>query len=88
MAHEVIWIKAFVDEFIELGNLTEDEEKIFRSRVKGWSRTKQAMEFNMGLSKVDTHIRRLKMKYDLCQPYSDILPPRKKSKEEDYMDSH
>lgn len=88
MAREVMWIKAFLEEFVELGQLTEDEEQILRTRVKGWSRTKQAMELGMSLSTVDRHIRRLKMKYDACQPYSDILPPRKSSKEERYMDSH
>lgn len=88
MAREVLWTKAFLEEFIELAQLTEDEEKILRTRVKGWTRTKQAYEFNMSLSTVDRHIRRMKMKYDACQPYSDILPPRKPSKEEAYMDSH
>lgn len=88
MAHQVPWTKVFLEEFIRLGALSDDEEKIMRTRVKGWSRTRQSMEFGMSLATVDRIIRRLKVKYDKVQPYSDILPPRKYSAEEVWMDTH
>ena len=59
-----------------------------RTRVAGWSRTKQSMELGMSLSTVDRIIKRLKIKYDNCEKYSPILPPRKFSAEETYMDTH
>lgn len=58
--------------------LTEEEELIIRSRVKGWSRTKQSMQYNMSLRKVDYIIYALKVKYDEAQKTSAILPKRTK----------
>lgn len=88
MAHQVAWNKVFLDEFIRLGALTDEEIEIMRTRLAGWTRTKQSMELHMSMRKVDAIIARLKVKYDKVQPYSDILPPRKFSAEETYMDTH
>lgn len=88
MAKQVPWNKIILEEFIELAELTEDEEKIMRTRVAGWSRTKQSMKLGMSMSTIDRIIRRLKAKYDFVQKYSAILPPRKFSAEETYMDTH
>lgn len=77
MSHEVPWNKYIVEEFVELALLTDDEEKILRTRVAGWSRVKQAEAFGMSVSTVDKHIRTLKDKYDSVQKYSPLLPPRK-----------
>lgn len=86
MAKQVPWCKPIVDEFIRLGCLTDDERKIILTRVEGWSITKQAMEFGLSVSTVNRMVARLKQKYDNCQPYSEILPPRKTSSEEVWMD--
>ena len=59
-----------------------------RTRVAGWTRTEQSMKLGMSLSKIDRHIKRLKSKYDQVQMYSLILPPRKFSAEETYMDNN
>ena len=88
MSHQVPWGKVILEEFIAEAMLTKEEEMIIRTRVAGWSRTKQAMEFGMSLSTVDRIIKRLKVKYDKAQKYSPILPPRKFSAEETYMDEH
>ncbi len=88
MAKQVPWNSVILDEFISLALLTEDEEKIMRTRIAGWTRTKQAMEFGMSLSSIDRIISTLKHKYDDVQRYSDILPPRKHSVCELYMDEH
>lgn len=88
MSKNVIWTKVILEEFINLANLTKDEEIIMRTRCDGWSITKQATTFNMSVSTVNRIIKRLKVKYDKVQPYSPILPPRKFSVKELYMDIH
>ena len=75
---DIIWNKIILDEFIKLAILTEIEEKILRTRIAGWSRVKQSMEFNLSISTVDCIIRMINQKYDMVQPYSNILPERKK----------
>lgn len=79
--HDVVWTSIVVEEFVSIGGLTEDEEKILRTRAKGWSRAKQAMTFGMSTRTVDRIIHRLNVKYDLAQPYSPLLPPRRKNKD-------
>lgn len=74
MAHQVPWNKIILEEFIEIGCLTQTEEMIIRTRVKGWTITKQAQELNMSESSIKRYI--------------SILPPRKSSAEETYMDEH
>lgn len=88
MAHQVPWGKVILEEFIEQALLTEEEEMIMRTRVAGWTRTKQSMELGMSLATIDRIIKRLKVKYDKAQKHSAILPPRRFSAEETYMDEH
>ena len=88
MAHQVLWNKIIVETFIKEAMLTKDEEWILRTRVAGWSRTKQAVELNMSIANVDKIISKLKKKYDNVQKYNPLLPPRKPSDQETWMDSH
>lgn len=88
MSKQVPWNKIILEEFIALAALSKEEEMIMRTRMAGWTRTKQAMEFNMSMRTLDRIIERLKVKYDKVQPYSCILPPRKFSAQETYMDEH
>lgn len=88
MSHQVIWSKLILETFISEANLTKDEEMIMRTRVAGWSRTKQAMELCMSVSAVDKIIARLKVKYDHAAKYNPLLPPRKQSAVETYMDNN
>lgn len=88
MSKQVIWTKLILEEFIEQANLTKEEEMIIRTRAAGWTRTQQALEFDMSLSTIDRIISRLKVKYDEVQRFSLILPKRKDSAEELYMDSN
>ena len=76
MARQVIWTKPVLDAFIKEANLTPDEIEIMRTRVAGWSRQKQCMEFGYSMATLDRTIRRLTIKYDRAQSCSDILPPR------------
>lgn len=88
MAHQVPWNKIILEEFIRLAILTKDEEAVMRTRVAGWTRVEQSMKLGMSLAKVDKITARLKKKYDGVQRYSAILPPRKTSAKETYMDAH
>lgn len=88
MSHQVIWTKIVLEEFVSSANLTEFEEHIMRTRAAGWTRTKQAQEFHVDLSTVDRTIKRLKIKYDAAQKHNPLLPPRKNSAAELYMDTH
>lgn len=81
---QVPWNKYLLEEFIEIGGLTEEEIEVITTRVKGWSTEKQALELGMSISKVNTIIRRLKVKYDYCQKFSEILPPRMAGAKETY----
>ncbi len=75
---DIIWNKIILDEFLRLAFLTETEEKILRTRISGWSRVKQSIEMNLSISSIDSTIRMINQKYDMVQPYSTILPVRKK----------
>ena len=88
MAKTVKWNRVIYDEFNRLAMLTEVEQKILETRIKGWTVKMQATELNMAESTVHAYIRQIKKKYDEVQPHSDILPPRRHSAKEDYMDTH
>ena len=75
--NDIIWNKIVLNEFIDLACLTETEEKILRTRIDGWSRVQQSMAFNLSVSTVDCIIRTIRQKYDMVQPFSDILPKRR-----------
>lgn len=79
MSRQVPWNKVVLEEFIEIGGLTKIEEQVMRTRVAGWSRVEQSMKFGLSLATIDRIIARCKRKYDNCQPYSPLLPPRRKS---------
>lgn len=81
---EVAWTKRILETFIDEAMLTEDEEKIMRTRVKGWTIAKQSLEFGLSESAISKMIQRLKIKYDNVQKYNDTLPPRKNNVKETY----
>ena len=88
MSREIRWNKIILEEFIRLGCLTKEEEQVMRTRVAGWTITEQSLKLGMSPSKVSKIVKRLKLKYDDVQPYSPLLPPRKTSAAEIYMDTH
>lgn len=88
MAKQVPWNKIIVETFIEEAMLSEEEEWVLRTRVAGWTRTKQADQLGMSLSSLDRIIATLKTKYDNVQKYNPLLPPRRMSKEEEFMDNN
>lgn len=88
MSHQVIWTKTIVEEFVKEAMLSKDEEMVLRTRAAGWTRQKQAMEFGMSLATIDRIIKRLKVKYDAAEKCNPLLPPRKQSAQETYMDEN
>lgn len=75
---DILWNKIILDEFIRLALPTEFEIQLIRSRMADQSRVQQSFEFSRSLPRVDAAIKSIRQKYDAVQPYSDILPPRKK----------
>lgn len=88
MTKQVVWTKIILEEFISLAGLNKEEEMVMRTRFAGWTIQKQSLELHMSKSKIDSIIRDCKIKYDMVQPYSTILPKRRTSKKELYMDTH
>lgn len=88
LSKQVPWNKIILETFIEEACLTKEEEMIMRTRVAGWSRVKQSMELGLSLSSIDRLIKSCKMKYDNVQRYNPILPPRKYSAQETWMDNN
>ena len=88
MTHQVPWTKLIVEEFIKDGMLSKEEEYIIRTRAVGYTITQQAEDLHMSTDNVSKIIARLKKKYDMVQKYNPLLPPRKYSAKETYMDEH
>lgn len=63
MRPKVPWTKSMLEKFIEEGLLTEDEERVLRTRIAGWSIVKQSMEFGMSTASISRMIRGIKRKY-------------------------
>lgn len=88
MSKQVPWNKVLYDEFVELGGLSEMEQVILKTRMQGMTRTEQCELLQISMSTLDRAISRLKVKYDNVQKHSEVLPPRRFSAKETYMDEH
>ena len=64
LSKQVIWSKIILETYIREGNLSKEDEWIMRTRVAGWSRTKQATHLHISLSSLDKRIAYLKKLYD------------------------
>lgn len=88
MKPKVPWTKSMLEKFIEEALLNEDEEKILRTRIAGWTIIKQSMEMGMSTASVSRIVRNIRRKYLMIQPqFPDIFPPLKMSKYELALDS-
>lgn len=88
MTKQVPWNEMIYVEFCKLAMLNDFEKEILRTRIMGMSITQQAMNFAVSESTVHRTIRTLKSKYDEVQQHSELLPPRRTSKAETWMDTH
>lgn len=76
---DIMWNKIILDEFIRLAMPTDVEVQVIKSRMAAQSRVQQSFNMSMSVSTVDAAIKSIRQKYDAVQPYSSILPPRKKN---------
>ena len=88
MSTQIIWSKLILETFIKEANLSKEDEWIMRTRVAGWSRTKQCEYLHISISNLDKRIARLKKRYDEVQKTNLLLPPRKFSAKELWQDTH
>lgn len=82
MTKQVLWTKAVLEAFIKEGNLNERQQFIMRTRVNGYTISRQAEELHLSVDQVNKEISQLKKIYDATQLHSKILPPRKKDRKE------
>lgn len=88
MRPKVPWTKTMLEKFIEEALLNEDEEKILRTRIAGWSIIKQSMELQMSTATVSRIINNIKNKYNKVQEmYPETFPKLKYSKYEQALDA-
>lgn len=73
----IIWIKPVQEEFEKIGGLTADELDVMRHLWKGHSVVETALALNRCESWVKEKRKKAWEKYDACQPFSNILKPRK-----------
>lgn len=76
MAHQVIWTEEVIQEFKAKALLTDEEVSILYMRARNKSIIEQSMALGISPSTVNSITKRLKLKYDEVQPFSDILKPR------------
>lgn len=87
MKSKVPWTKTMLEKFIEEALLTEDEERILRTRVAGWSIAKQTIELNMSASTVSRLIKSIRQKYLIMHSrFPGLFPAIKPSKYDKALD--
>ena len=88
MRPKVPWTKTMLEKFVDEALLTEDEEKVLRTRIAGWSIVKQSMEMGLSTASVSRLIQSIRKKYKAIQPkFPDIFPPLKQTKYEKALDA-
>jgi len=86
---QVKWNKDTYENFCEYAMLNSDERFILKSRIDGMPISEQAYHLSCSASTVSRQIALLKKKYDAVQKqHPDILPERKYSAKETWMDEH
>lgn len=98
MSKEIVWTKIILETFLEESGLNDRIElgdskarvleSIIRTRVAGWSITKQAEQFGYSIDTINKYIKELKKLYDETQKTSIILPIRKKDNENYFNETH
>lgn len=88
MYSKIPWTKTMLERFIEEALLTEDEERILRTRVAGWSIVRQSMELGLSTATVSRIVKNITVKYKNIQSrFPDIFPPFKESKYEEALNT-
>lgn len=63
MTPKVPWTKTMLEKFIDEALLTEDEERVLRTRIAGWSIVKQSMEMGLSTATVSRIVKSIVKKY-------------------------
>ena len=88
MTTKVPWTKTMLEKFIDEALLTEDEERVLRTRIAGWSIVKQSLEMGLSTSTISRIVKTINQKYLVLQPkFPDIFPPLKISKYEEALNA-
>lgn len=83
------WTDELTEKVIQKCMLSDDESKILKTRVRGYTVKQQALAFDMSESTVARMISEMKKKYDAIQKqYPNEFPLRKSSKNEEWMDKN
>lgn len=88
MSKQVPWNEQIFEEFKRLAKLNPLEVEIMECRIAEMPRSVICDKLGISLATHDRIIARLKVKYDNVQRSSDVLPPRKFSAKETWMDTH
>ena len=75
----IVWTKDIFNEFVSRAMLSDEEIAVVEASIKGHSQIKMSIELNMSLTKINTILRRCRVKYDAAQKESNILPERKQT---------
>lgn len=96
MGSGINWSKIVLETFLEESGINDrialgDEKAriqsgIIRTRIAGWTITKQAHEFHVSNETISQYIKEIKELYDATQLNSIILPKRVESKSEKELD--
>lgn len=73
----IIWTKSIFEEFVNIAMLNEEEVAVVKASIDNWTQTKMELELHMSKAKINRLLKRCRIKYDVAQKESDILPIRK-----------
>lgn len=83
---QVEWIRMYIEEFLDNAHLSDIDEEIFLSRMRGETRSWQVEHLHLSERSLDRHIKHIKSVYDEVQKNHPKLPPRRRSAQEDWLD--
>lgn len=89
MSKQVIWTKNTLEFFLEHSMMNDFQKQIMIDRCQNMTVIQMSLKYHCSESTVHKEIAKIKKIYDVVQnEHPDILPPRKKSAKELYMDTH
>lgn len=89
MSHQVIWTKQTLDFFLDHSGMNDLQKQIMITRCQNMTVVQQAQLLHCSESKIHKEIAKIKCIYDEVQrQHPDVLPVRKSSAKELYMDTH
>lgn len=80
---QVQWTVPIYEEYLRLTLLSDFQKQVMDLHVRRYTDYQIAMQLNTSESAVQRAIRECKKMYDAVQPYSSILPVRKRLKSEE-----